>query len=77
MQKEYSVNIELSQINDVKEFVDLALCSSEDIIVTSENNKYRVNGKSVLGLFSLDLSKPVNVESYDKEFLCAVIEHFN
>lgn len=29
--------------------------------VVVESGIYRVNGKSILGMFSLDLSKPVNV----------------
>ena len=53
------MNICLNQIEAVKEFV--ALAETKDYPLTLESSIYRVNAKSLLGVFSLDLSKPVNL----------------
>ncbi len=44
----------------VKKFVNIAQDLS--VAVTLYSGKYVVDGKSILGIFSLDLSKPVTVE---------------
>jgi phosphocarrier protein HPr len=43
-------DISLKSINDVKDFVDLS------------SGRYIVDAKSIMGIFSLDLSKPIRVE---------------
>lgn len=53
----------LSSVNDVKRFVDLAVTCPCDVDVIS--GRYLVNGKSIMGLFSIDLSQPVEVEVSD------------
>lgn len=54
----------------VKEFVDYASKVNGDVILTSENERYEINGKSIMGIFSLNLSKPLYVKSNveDKNF---------
>ncbi|MCQ2478920.1 MAG: HPr family phosphocarrier protein [Clostridia bacterium] len=47
----------LSNIDDVKSFVELANTKDYDIEIMS--GKYVVNAKSIMGIFSLDLTKPV------------------
>ena len=54
--------IRISKINDVKKFVNLANMSAHKIDV--KNEQYCVDAKSLLGLFSLDLDKPVEVVIY-------------
>ena len=51
--------IMLSAIEDVKKFVKLAMPAPFDIELHS--GKYTVDGKSIMGIFSLDLSMPVTV----------------
>lgn len=51
--------VHLNSIESVKLFVNLATQEVCEIDVTSE--RYVVDGKSMLGLFSLDLSKSVGV----------------
>lgn len=54
------MQISISTIEDVKEFV--SICSKyydEDTIV--KQNRYVVDGKSILGIFSLNLLEPVRV----------------
>lgn len=57
--------INLSSIEDVKTFVTAAGLASCDIDVRS--GRYLVDAKSIMGLFSLDLAKPVTVEVHGSE----------
>ena len=52
--------VALNSVNQVKDFVDAASRCSCEIDVCS--GRYVVNAKSIMGLFSLDLSQPVEVE---------------
>ena len=54
--------IMLSQFDDVKKFVDIA--ASKDYDVELLSGKYIVNGKSIMGVFSLDLTKPILVRAH-------------
>lgn len=49
----------LTSVADVKEFVDAAAEYPYDVDVQA--GRYLVNGKSIMGLFSVDLSVPVAV----------------
>lgn len=51
--------VNLNQIASVNEFVKI--CSNFDCDVTIKSEKYIVNGKSLLGVFSLDLTNPVEL----------------
>ena len=53
-------NIMLKSINDVKEFVNIVNGYDFDVDMTS--GRYVVDAKSIMGIFSLDLSKPIKVE---------------
>ena len=50
----------LSSIEDVRQFVNAATCCPCEVDVLS--GRYVINAKSIMGLFSLDLSQPVQVE---------------
>ena len=52
--------IMLTSINDVKVFVNTASMQMCDIDVVS--GRYTIDAKSIMGLFSLDLAKPIRVE---------------
>lgn len=56
--------IRLRGVDNIREFVKVASSYPFDITVTS--NEQRVNAKSILGLFSLDLTKCLIV-SYNAE----------
>ena len=63
----------LSSINDVKDFVNIVSRFDFDVDLTS--GRYVVDAKSIMGIFSLDLSKPITVEVHDDncdEFLTHV-----
>ena len=55
-----SVKISLQMAQNVKEFVRIVQDYPYEIDLKSD--KYVVDAKSILGIFSLDLSKPVTVE---------------
>ena len=65
-------NIELNQINDVKNFVNIVNRYDYEMDLTS--GRYVVDAKSIMGIFSLDLDKPVkmNAETDDAKFIEAV-----
>ena len=54
--------VSLNQITDISKFVDLASRCKDDVVVKSGN--FAVNAKSFMGLYSLDLSKPVMAEFF-------------
>ncbi len=51
--------IQLNSIEDVKEFVNIANSYEHDCDLVS--GRYAVDAKSIMGIFSLDLSKPLNL----------------
>ena len=57
--------VSLTSIDDVKRFVDAATHCPCEIDVRS--GRYLVNAKSIMGLFSLDLARPVAVEFLGSE----------
>ena len=57
-----SVTISLEKASSVKEFVNITQGCDYEIALKS--GKYVVDAKSILGIFSLDTSKPVTVEIY-------------
>ncbi|NTV90355.1 MAG: HPr family phosphocarrier protein [Clostridiales bacterium] len=69
-----TINIILKSINDVKEFVNTVNRYSFDVDLVS--GRYIVDAKSIMGIFSLDLSKPIKVEihSDDCEAFCEDIK---
>jgi phosphotransferase system HPr-like phosphotransfer protein len=55
----YSTSIQLSSIEAVKKFVTLT--NSYDFPINLTTDKYKIDAKSIMGVFSLDLSKPVEI----------------
>ena len=66
------MKIRLAAINDVKEFVNIAGRYSYDIDITV--GKYVVDAKSIMGIFSLDLSKPIDFAIYGDENVDEILE---
>lgn len=58
-------NIMLNSINDVKTFVNTVNRYDFDVDLTS--GRYVVDAKSIMGIFSLDLSKSIKVEVYSDD----------
>jgi len=55
-----TLEIMLGSITDVKDFVNAVSKYENDVDLTS--GRYVVDAKSIMGIFSLDLSKPIKVE---------------
>jgi phosphotransferase system HPr-like phosphotransfer protein len=58
------LNIQLKSINDVKDFVNIVNRYDFDIDLIS--GRYVVDAKSIMGIFSLDLSKPIKMEIHSE-----------
>ena len=58
-----SINICLNSIEKVKQFVNLISKYDGDFDLTS--GRYVIDAKSIMGIFSLDLSKPLRLDIYD------------
>lgn len=58
-----AVNIKLSLAENVKAFVNIVNRHPYDVDLRV--GRHVVDGKSILGIFSLDLSKPITMEVYD------------
>ena len=68
-----TVTISLQAINDVKEFVNIVMRFDFDVDLVS--GRYAIDAKSIMGIFSLDLSKPIELHAHTdnaKEFLKAI-----
>lgn len=57
-----SVTIKLTTINDVKQFV--ATVSKCDFDVDLISGRYAVDAKSIMGIFSLDISKEIRLDAH-------------
>ena len=60
-----SIKISLDMAQKVKEFVSITQDCPYEILLKS--GKYVVDAKSILGIFSLDLSQPLSVEIYSDD----------
>jgi len=56
-----SENVLLNTINDVKKFVNIVCKYDFEVDLTS--GRYVIDAKSIMGIFSLDLSKPIKIEA--------------
>ena len=59
----YETKIQLNAINDVKEFVNTVMRFNYDIDLVS--GRYAIDAKSIMGIFSLDLSQPLRLDIHD------------
>ena len=53
------IDIKFLSISDVKEFADIVSAFDYDIDLVS--GRYIVDAKSIMGIFSLDISKPIDL----------------
>ena len=55
----HQFNIKICSFSQVRDFVSLAMVQPFDVLVG--NDKQQINGKSFMGMFSLDYNRPVRV----------------
>lgn len=71
-----SINVRLSTIADVQEFVSIVAKSDIDIDLIS--GRYVVDAKSIMGIFSLNLMAPIQLTAHsdDTDELFAALDRF-
>ncbi len=60
-----TTTVRLSQIDDVKNFVNTIMRFDFDIDLKS--GRYAVDAKSIMGIFSPDLSKPIELIAHTED----------
>ncbi len=72
----FETMVELKAINDVKDFVNTVMLFNYDIDLVS--GRYAVDAKSIMGIFSLDLSKAIKLQAHtdEPEKLVAALDKF-
>jgi len=71
-----SVQIRLSTIADVRDFVNIVTAS--DCEIDLKSGRYVVDGKSMMGIFSLDLLSPITLTAHtdNADELFAALDRF-
>ena len=67
-----TVKISLNSIDKVKSFVNEIAKFDNDFDLVS--GRYVIDAKSIMGIFSLDLSKPINLNIHAAENMNAILE---
>lgn len=65
-------NIRLSTIMDVRDFVNAVAAYDGEVDLTS--GRYVVDGKSIMGIFSLDLLQPIKLTVYNDDTADALFD---
>ncbi|WP_310602075.1 HPr family phosphocarrier protein [Anaerosporobacter sp.] len=66
-----SVKISLNSIDKVKAFVNEVTKFSTDFDLVS--GRYVIDAKSIMGIFSLDLSKPIDLNIHNEESVDSIL----
>ena len=71
-----TVDIKFSSIDDIRTLVDAVTACDYDVELSS--GSYTIDAKSIMGIFGLDLSKPVQLTAYgeDTDYLFEKINTF-
>ena len=67
-----TVKISLNSIDKVKSFVNVISKFDNDFDLVS--GRYVIDAKSIMGIFSLDLSKPISLNVHADENMAAIME---
>ncbi len=60
-----TIDIRLSTIQDVQKFVNIV--NRYDIDIDLSSGRYIVDAKSIMGIFSLDLLKPITLTAHTED----------
>ena len=60
-----TVNIKLSSIDDIRVLVDCATECKYDVELSC--GSYTIDAKSIMGIFGLDLAKPISLTVYGND----------
>lgn len=64
--------VSLNTIVDVKEFVNVVARYEFEVDLVS--GRYHIDGKSIMGIFSLDLSKPIDLAIHSEANMDEILE---
>ena len=67
-----SVKISLNSIDKVKNFVNTIAKFDNDFDLVS--GRYVIDAKSIMGIFSLDLSKPIQLDIHSDDDIDTIME---
>ncbi|MDO4765338.1 MAG: HPr family phosphocarrier protein [Eubacteriales bacterium] len=67
-----TVSVSLNSIDKVKSFVNMVGKYSADFDLIS--GRYVIDAKSIMGIFSLDLSKPITLKIHDSNNIEEILE---
>lgn len=67
-----TVHVSLNSIDKVKSFVNIVGKYSTDFDLVS--GRYVIDAKSIMGIFSLDLSKPITLKIHDCNDMADILE---
>ncbi|MCR5322329.1 MAG: HPr family phosphocarrier protein [Lachnospiraceae bacterium] len=67
-----TVKISLNSIDAVKSFVNTVTKYDSDFDLVS--GRYVIDAKSIMGIFSLDLSKPIDLNIHTEENIDVILE---
>lgn len=72
-----SITIKLNTIADVKDFVNTVAKYDFDVDLIS--GRYAIDAKSIMGIFSLDIAKPIKLDAHtdDADSFFAEINRFS
>lgn len=70
-----TVKISLNSIDKVKSFVNEVTKFDTDFDLVS--GRYVIDAKSIMGIFSLDLSKPIDLNIHNEEDVNEILEKLN
>ncbi len=65
MMKSTDIKVRLDSVEQVRQFVETMRKYDGDVDVYSTNRNYLVDGKSILGVFSLGLDQELTVKFYN------------
>lgn len=68
-----TITVSLNSIDKVKVFVNLISKYDSDFDLIS--GRYVIDAKSIMGIFSLDLSKPIQLTIHDESVVDEVVDN--
>ena len=66
------IKIKLSNVQDIREFVNVVILADYDVDL--EQGRYVIDAKSIMGIFSLDLSKPIDLNIHAEDGIDAILD---
>lgn len=61
------MRIKFKNISDIYMFVNKATKCKSNVYIKNIESEHKINGKSILGIFTLDLSQPLQIVCDDPE----------